>query len=431
MKKFLLAACAVCLGLCCACARGSGARAPEGPKQDFTAVPGSGTSQSAAPDNASDAPSSAVPASGAAVLPYRAVWISYLEWPLFDTSSAEAFTACVGAAFDRCAAVGLNVVVVQVRPFSDAIYPSSIYPWSHLLTGTQGQDPGFDPLAILIEQAHARGLVFEAWVNPYRGRLNDNTPQGALAGGNPAVLHPDWAIEANNGLYYDPALPDVQQMVVDGVMELVQNYNVDGIEFDDYFYPTTDEAFDEDSFARYGAGQALTEWRRGNVNTLIQKVYAAVKAVRPQVVFGISPQGNNDNNYHQQYSDVALWMRTPGFVDYVMPQVYWGYNYTLSNGSARYAFENLVQEWMNMERDSSVSLAFGLGAYRVGEGDGSSTQSDEWQTGHNLADMVRTLSAHGANGYGIYRYESLFGGGEYTALREAEQKALAEVNAQP
>lgn len=426
MKKILLTVCAVCLGLCCACARG--ADTSDSPKEDFTKAPGSGASSDTVPGDSSGAPSGAVPVSGAAVLPYRAVWISYLEWPLFDTSSAEAFTAGVGAAFDRCAAAGLNVVVVQVRPFSDAVYPSSIYPWSHLVTGTQGQDPGYDPLAILIEQAHARGLVFEAWVNPYRVRLNENTPQGALAASNPAVLHPEWAIEANGGLYYDPALPEVQQMVVDGVTELVQNYNVDGIEFDDYFYPTTDEAFDEDSFARYGAGQALDEWRRGNVNALVQKAYAAVKAVRPEVVFGISPQGNNDNNYYQQYSDVDLWMRTPGFVDYVMPQVYWGYNYTLSNGSARYAFENLVQEWTGKERAESVSLAFGLGAYRIGEGDGSSTQSDEWQSGHNLADMVRTLSAHGADGYGVYRYESLFGGGEYAALRESEQKALAEAN---
>lgn len=424
MKNILLAACALCLGLCCACT----ARTPavsDSAKQDFTAAPGGDSSETPEPDTGT------VPAEGAAVLPYRAVWISYLEWPLFDTSSADAFTRSVGAALDRCAAAGLNIVIAQVRPFSDAVYPSSIYPWSHLVTGTQGQDPGFDPLAILIEQTHARGMVFEAWINPYRVRLNESTPRGALAANNPAVLHEDWAIEAGGGLYYDPARPEVQQMVVDGVVEIVKNYNVDGIEFDDYFYPTTDEAFDEDSYARYGAGQALNEWRRGNVNTLVQSVYAAIKAIRPTVAFGISPQGNNDNNYHQQYSDVGLWLSTPGFVDYVMPQVYWGYNYTLSNGSARFAFENLVSEWLAMPRADGVSLAFGLGAYRVGEGDGSATPSDEWQSGHNLADMVRTLAAHGADGYGIYRYESLFGGGEYAALRQSEQAALSEVNGVP
>ena len=334
----------------------------------------------------------------------------------------------MGSLLDNCAALGLNTVIVQVRPFGDAVYPSAVYPWSHLVTGVQGQDPGYDPLAIFVEQAHARGLAIEAWVNPYRVRLNDTMPPGELAADNPALLHEGWALEANGGLYYDPALPEVQDMVVQGVTEIVQNYDVDGIQFDDYFYPTTDEAFDTESYARYGGGQDLAEWRRANVNTLVQKVYAAVKAVKPEAVFGISPQGNNDNNYSQQYSDVALWLSTPGYVDYIMPQVYWGYNYTLQNGSARFAFENIVDEWLAMPRDDSVSLAFGLGAYRIGAGDGSATESGEWASGHNLADMARTLSVRGADGYALYRYASLYSGGEYAALMQAECAALAQAN---
>ena len=141
-----------------------------------------------------------------------------------------------------------------------------------------------------------------------------------------------------------------------------------------------------------------------------------------------SPQGNNDNNYSQQYSDVALWLSTPGYVDYIMPQVYWGYNYTLQNGSARFAFENIVDEWLAMPRDDSVSLAFGLGAYRIGAGDGSATESGEWASGHNLADMARTLSVRGADGYALYRYASLYSGGEYAALMQAECAALAQAN---
>ncbi len=421
---FRLAALMLCGCLLTACAPKTPS-SPDGSKPDFTEGPSSARTESGSGEAPAAPPA---PAAGPAVLPYRAMWVSYLEWPLFDTTSAEAFTASVGTVFDNCVALGLNVVIVQVRPFSDAVYQSALYPWSHLVTGTQGQAPAFDPLAIMIEQAHARGLVFEAWINPYRVRLNDTMPSGALAANNPAVLHPEWVIEANGGLYYDPALPEVQQLVTDGVVELMRGYNVDGIEFDDYFYPTTDEAFDEDSFARYGAGQSLTEWRRGNVNALVQKVYAAVKAERPAVAFGISPQGNNDNNYLQQYSDIQLWLSTPGFVDYVMPQVYWGYDYTLKNGSKRFAFENLVAEWMAMPRDESVSLAFGLGAYRVGVGDGSFAESDEWQSGRNLADMVRTLAARGADGYGLYRYESLFGPGEYAKLQQSEREALAEVN---
>ena len=215
-------------------------------------------------------------------------------------------------------------------------------------------------------------------------------------------------------------------MVVQGVTEIVQNYDVDGIQFDDYFYPTTDEAFDTESYARYGGGQDLAEWRRANVNTLVQKVYAAVKAVKPEAVFGISAQGNNDSNYSQQYSDVALWLSTPGYVDYIMPQVYWGYNYTLQNGSARFAFENIVDELLAMPRDDSVSLAFGLGAYRIGAGDGSDSGS-EWVSGHALADQLALLARLGVQGAGLYRYGSLFANSDAPALAESEAEAIKGV----
>lgn len=412
---------ALCLCLLAACGGGQSSVPPQesSSPQDFTTLPDGMRPDGTAP---------AEPDAMGSVLPYRAMWISYLEWPLFDTSGAEAFTASVCTMLDNCVSLGLNTVIVQVRPFGDAIYPSQIYPWSHVITGTQGQSPGFDPLAILLEQAHARGLVFEAWINPYRVRLNSGPLVDALSADNPAVLHPDWVREADTGLFYDPSRPEVQEMVAQGVAEVIRNYNVDGIQFDDYFYPTMSEAFDAERFAQYGAGQTLAEWRRANVNALVQKVYETVKAEKPSVVFGISPQGNNDNNYTQQYSDIGLWLSTPGYVDYIMPQVYWGFNYTTQNGSQRYAFGNIIDEWLAMPRDPSVSLAFGLGAYRVGAGDGSYAESEEWQSGHNLADMARLLAARGADGYALYRYEQLFASGEYGALAAAECAALAEAN---
>ena len=411
----------LCLCLLAACVGGQSAGLPEegSAPQDFTTLP-DGMRPDSAPQTEPDEMGS--------VLPYRAMWISYLEWPLLDTSSAEAFTASVCTMLDNCVSVGLNTVIVQVRPFSDAIYPSQIYPWSHVVTGTQGQDPGFDPLAVFVEQAHTRGLIIEAWINPYRVRLKGSTLENALAPDNPAVLHPDWVRETDSGLYYDPSRPEVQEMVAQGVLEIIRNYKVDGIQFDDYFYPTMDEAFDAERFAEYGAGQTLAEWRRSNVNALVQKVYETIKAEKPSVVFGISPQGNNDNNYTQQYSDIGLWMSTPGYVDYITPQVYWGFDYTTQNGSQRYAFGNIIDEWLAMPRDPSVSLAFGLGAYRIGDGDGSWAESEEWQNGHNLADMARLLAARGADGYALYRYEQLFSSGQYAELAAAECAALAEAN---
>lgn len=356
---------------------------------------------------------------------YRAVWISYLEWQRLAGCDEAAFRENVAAMLQNCADLGLNTVIAQVRPFGDALYQSELFPQSHLLSGTQGQSPGYDPLAILIEEAHARDLELEAWINPYRVQLTENLPS-QLADTNPALLHPDWVQQANGGLYYDPGLPEVRQLVVDGVKEIVANYDVDGIHFDDYFYPTTEASFDADTYAQYGQGMELADWRRDNVNQLVQQVYQAVKETDPAVRFGISPQGNNANNYDQQYSDVALWMSQPGYVDYVMPQLYWGFGYLTASGRDDYQFSSLCRYWVGLERCSEVSLYIGLGSWRIGEGDGGSNDQAEWSSGHNLADMITDLRAAGCGGFALYRYDSLYASG-WPELAAAELEAMASV----
>ena len=360
----------------------------------------------------------------------RAMWISYKEWETMDFSSEAAFTEQAARMMENCAALGMNRVLVQVRPFADAIYPSELFPWSDLCAGVQGQAPGYDPLAILVQQAHDNGLAIEAWVNPYRVRLNASYPAGELAATNPAVQHPDWAKEAGGGIYLDPANPEVQAYIAAGVQEILDNYPVDGIHFDDYFYPTTEESFDEDAYAAASTDLPLADWRRENVNSLVSLVYRTVKETSPTAVFGISPQGNPDNNYNGQYSDVSLWMRTPGYLDYVMPQIYWGFGYTLQSGSDRFAFENIIAEWAAMPRAQNVALCAGLGAYRIGDGDGGSnaTSTSQWQTGCNLASQVQGLRAAGLNGYALYRYASLFDNAAWADLAAAECEALQAAN---
>lgn len=382
------------------------------PGQDFTSVPQADNSQTATGGQA----------------PYRAVWFSFLDWNHLDTSGETAFTQSAETVMKNCASVGANTVIIQVRPFGDAIYPSEIYGWSYLCTGTAGQNPGYDPLEILIQQAHAQGLAVEAWINPYRIRSDASRPAGELAQDNPAVQHPEWTKAAAGGLYYNPALPEVRKLVVDGVVEILQNYEVQGIHFDDYFYPTTDESFDAEEYAASGSALALGDWRRENVNTLIREVYAAVKQTKPSAVFGISPQGNNDNNYNGQYSDVGLWLQTEGYADYIMPQLYWGFGFTLQSGADTFAFENAAARWAQMPRSDKVKLCFGLGAFRVGAGDGGSNDQSEWQTGENLAAQAQALrDTAGVSGYALFRYGSLFGGGEYADLCAQECKALAEL----
>lgn len=414
--KHLLRLAALCAALCLALAGCAPAAAPG------SSAPLPGSSADVQP-----APAASAKPSGEE---YRAVWISYLEWQSADFSSEDAFRAQMGSWFDQYAAMGLNTVLAQVRPFGDALYPSAIFPWSSVCTGTQGLDPGFDPLAVLVEEAHARGLRLEAWLNPYRLALNDTVP-GAFSADNLAAVHPEWVKQAAGGQYLDPSRQDVRDCIAAGVQEILDGYAVDGIHLDDYFYPTTDEAFDAAEYAA-GTDLSLEDWRRENVNALVRQLYQLVHAggrTAGAVPLGISPQGNNDNNYAQQYSDAALWLSTPGYIDYAMPQVYWGYGYTTGSGSTRFAFENITAEWLALPRAEGVALYFGLGAYRIGDGDGGNYDhaQDQWQTGRNLADMVTTLRGAGADGFGLYRSDFLLRNSAWPQLAQAECAALTEV----
>lgn len=361
---------------------------------------------------------------------WRAVWVSYLEFAEMDFSSESAFRADAAALMDNCLSLGLNTVIAQVRPFGDALYRSSLFPWSHLCTGVQGQDPGFDPLDVLLTEAHARGLSLEAWVNPYRLRSSASMPP-VLAESSLLNTHPEWVCTVNEGAYLNPAIPEAADYVVQGVAELVQNYAVDGIHFDDYFYPTTDPSIDAAQFAASGETD-LTAWRRANVTRLVKAVHDAVKAADPTLRFGVSPQGNPDNDRNEQYTDLSVWLTASGadaVVDYLCPQIYWGYGYTLSSGSTRFAFENITAEWLALPRAESTALYFGLGAYRVGVGDGGANADSvsQWCTGSTLARQVTDLRSAGAGGWALYRYGSLFRSDE-SGLAAAERAALTALD---
>ena len=361
---------------------------------------------------------------------WRAVWISYLEWALLDFSTADTFRAGCAQMLDDCAGLGLNTVLAQVRPFGDALYESSLFPWSHLCTGAQGQAPGFDPLDVLITEAHARGLSLEAWINPYRLKSSAAMPP-SIGETNLMHTHPEWCCTVGEGVYLNPAIPEAAAYVVQGVAELVERYAVDGIHFDDYFYPTTEASLDAAQFAASGE-KDLAAWRQQNVTSLVKAAHDAVKAADPTLRFGVSPQGNPENDLATQYSDIYTWLTASGadaVVDYLCPQVYWGYGYQLQSGSTRFAFENIVPEWLGMARAGDVALYFGLGAYRIGDGDGGNYDhaQDQWQTGHNLADMVTTLRGAGADGFGLYRSDFLLRSAAWPQLAQAECAALTEV----
>jgi len=341
----------------------------------------------------------------------RGVWISFLEFDHLLRGRTEAeFTANIRRVYDNIADYGLNTVIVQVRPFGDALYPSAYFPWSQFAAGTEGVSPGFDPLVIMIDEAHARGFRFEAWVNPYRIRAAGS--RIPLSADNPAARwidegHPG-VINYNGIISYNPADPQARALIVNGVREIVRNYSVDAIHIDDYFYPTTSPEFDAASFQAYraaGGSRELGDWRRHNVQTLMREMYAAIKAEDLRVLFGISPQSRIDYNFHNLYLDIARITQNSGYTDYIMPQIYFGFQH------ATQPFQQTLDAWADIINPDYVSLYIGLAAYKSGlddpwAGDGRS----EWINNTDLLARKVEVSrrADGYAGFVIFRYDSLF-----------------------
>lgn len=363
----------------------------------------------------------------------RAVWITYYEISMKAQKGGdqESFSKKVDEMFSRVQKAGFNTVIVQVRPYSDAFYPSEIFPWSTYLTGTQGQDPGYDPLAILVERAHAHQLSIHAWFNPYR--VSYNTDFSLLSKDNPArkwkedadKSNDQWIFVLDNGIYYNPAVPEVQRMIIDGVREIVENYEVDGVHMDDYFYPSTDEKIDQaqyDAYVKSGGQYSPAAWRRENVNTFVSGLYAAVKAIRPEVLVGISPAGDIEKNREQLYADAARWGEEEGYVDYLMPQLYYGFENSAS------PFEETARQWAELIRCDSVKLYAGLAIYKSGKEDPYAGPESEGKQGPryewiNHSDIISrqvnwARKTEPYTGFALYSYQYAFG----DALSESLQK---------
>lgn len=364
---------------------------------------------------------------------YRAVWFSYLDISgMLKGQTESVFRKNIRSAFQKISDLGCNVALVQVRPFGDALYESDYFPWSYLCTGTEGKDPGFDPLDVMINEARDLDLEIEAWVNPYRIRLSNNR-NNALCSENIASQwedeEEDYVIRYNGGIYYNPARPEVRELIVDGVRELAAHYDLDGIHFDDYFYPSPDDSFDSTAYKEYksgGGSLGLGDWRRENVNILIRDVYAAIKAEDSSIRFGISPQGNTSNNYNSQYIDVDKWLSNKGYVDYICPQIYFGFN------NASSPFTQTVALWNSKIKVSGISLYVGLSPYKIGLTDtwAGSSGKNEWVTDSSIlarqVQSARDYKKYG--GFALFRYASLFAPDSSVKSQvEKERNALADV----
>lgn len=335
----------------------------------------------------------------------RGVWVSYMELSMENESSKtqKAFEDKFTEIAEKSRESGFNTLIVQIRPFCDALYKSSYFPWSHILTGTQGENPQYDALQIMCDICKENNLKIHAWINPYRVSSNE-TPK-KLSDNNPYIKNSEIGIKTDNGIFLDPSNETAQQLISDGVKEIAENYDVDGIQFDDYFYPTEDESFDKKQYEayieKYGKenSMSLDNWRMQNVNTLICKVYRTIKSVDSSVEFGISPQGNIGNN-DGLYADVKSWCTCKGFVDYICPQIY----FSLENPAL--TFEDCLDSWTSLDFDENVKLYVGLGGYKAGNGE---YDEETWLLSDSiLADEYDILRNNkSVRGFMLYSYNCL------------------------
>lgn len=297
----------------------------------------------------------------------KGIWCSYVDYEdmgLYNKSESE-FTANADTLFKRIKLYGFNTVYFQVRPYNDAIYPSKIFKWCTYLAPSK---PDYDPLSILIDKAHKYNLSFHPWINPYRVTTEK-------------ILNPAKASTINH--------------IVAGVKEIIENYDVDGIHFDDYFYPSKKKGmpYNKVSISK----------RKTNVNKMVKSVYKAIKDHNPELIFGISPSGNVE--YAESIGcDLKAWTTSDDYIDYIIPQLYWSDYYITGNGKTEYYTETL-DEWTDLV-DGMKDIYIGLALYKSGL---KSDVDKGWRkSNHNITNQISLLNNYACDGYVMFSYRYIF-----------------------
>ncbi|MGL4562944.1 MAG: glycoside hydrolase family 10 protein [Brevinema sp.] len=343
----------------------------------------------------------------------RAAWIATvfnIDWPSANNLSKEQQKKELSAMLDTLEVLKFNAVILQVKPTSDAFYKSKLSPWSQFLTGKQGKNPGYDPLEYFIQEAQKRNLETHVWINPFR-ILNGNSDLTDLSPNHIALKNPSWVIEHDGRYYFDPGNPKVQDYVIKEVLEIVNNYDIDVLHMDDYFYPYTVyrngkyiHFNDNASWKKFGMKHFDNrgDWRRDNVNRFVKNISEKIKKSKPYVKFGISPFGvwrnkssdpkgsdtkAGQQNYDDLYADVLKWVDHK-WVDYIMPQIYWHFDTKAA------PYDVLVQWWQDAIKDR-INLYVGLGVYKL--------RDQKWPASYitDQVNFARKQSLKGMSHYNI------------------------------
>ncbi|MBM3439488.1 MAG: hypothetical protein FJX94_01335 [Bacteroidetes bacterium] len=327
---------------------------------------------------------------------FRGVWIATvdnIDWPSRKALPVDSQKAEFIRILDMHQRNGMNAVVMQIRPATDAFYPSPYEPWSEWLTGKQGRPPMpyYDPLEFMISECHKRGMEFHAWCNPYRADFKIGS--ASIGPAHITHIHPEWFVTYGDKKYFDPGNKEAQNFVVEVIRDVVSRYNVDAIHFDDYFYPYRipgKDFPDSSSFAEYGKNMKRDDWRRSNVDSIIYKLYQTIRTTKPGVQFGISPFGvwrnasadprgsatkAGQTNYDDLYADILLWLQQ-GWIDYVAPQLYWEFGHPAA------AYETLIDWWSKNTYGKHCYI--GLGIYRGGS-------NEAWKDSTQLPRQIELL----------------------------------------
>lgn len=328
----------------------------------------------------------------------KAIWFSYIDLADFISGKSKTeFKSGISTALDEVSKAGFNTVYIHVRAFEDAFYDSKLFPKTAYL----GENT-YDPLKIIISKAHKLNISVHAWINPFRCgtsetiELTDDS-YAIKKWYNDSDKNGKYIVKVKNDehLWLNPAYEDVRKLVADGAAEIAENYNVDGIHFDDYFYPTTEKSFDKSAFEKSGSDN-LSDWRIDNINKMVSFVYSSIKKVNKDIKFGISPQGNIENDYQLQYADVKTWCSKSGYIDYIAPQVYYGYSSTSP-------YKETIERWNSIKTNKNIKLVIGLAEYKIISDD--EFLNNEGIIANQIKD-AKKLSNYG--GIAIYNYKNLF-----------------------
>ena len=330
------------------------------------------------------------------------VWLSYTELKNAPKKTEKEFSDYISSEFEKLKKLSVNTVFVHVRPFADAIYESEIFPSSSCVAKKQGEKLPFDFLRVITKKARDFSLSVHAWINPYR-ILPKGGDEKNLCEKSPGktLSFPD-VVSLDEGMFFSPASVKAQKMIISGVREILENYDVDGIHIDDYFYPTADEKIDEEQFKEYkekNGTLSLSDWRRENVNALVRGIYCAVKKNSNEKIFSISPGGNIEKNRELYFADVEKWGSEDGFCDLLIPQIYFGFE------NEFLPFETCAESWRKIVTNKNVSLCAGLALYKIGKEDPNAGKrgKDEWKTEKEIISrQVEFLNENDYNGFCLF-----------------------------